>query len=161
MEARQIFWRHFHLHPLLVEQDFIGKLRVGFLLACFFVNLGEHFAGGLLGGFFRGDANGAARLQIHKRSGDFAPVAEFQRALAQPTMGHNRHGIGDAAVDLNVGDQPLAFGDGIVDSEFPQAEHRQAHAENLPGAGVAMRLCGKFEILGKTFHGELASPGAS
>src|SRR5712691_3050995 len=59
-EARQIFGLHFDFHPLLVEEDFVGELRVGFLLAGVFAEFGEHFARGLLGRFFRGDPDGAA-----------------------------------------------------------------------------------------------------
>jgi hypothetical protein len=45
---------------LFVEKDFVGELRVGFLLASFFFEFGEEFAGGLLGGFLGGDADSTA-----------------------------------------------------------------------------------------------------
>ena len=68
----------------------------------FFIEGGKHFARGLLGRFFRGDADRTARLQIHKSRCYFAPIAEFQGALAKPAISHDRHSIGDAAVDLDV-----------------------------------------------------------
>ena len=106
----------------------------------------------MLGGFFGGDANGAARLQIHKGGGNFAPVAELQRAFAEPAVGHDRDRIGNAAIDLNVGNEAFALGDGIVDAEFAQAEHRQAHAEHLAGTKMTMRPGREFQIFAERFH---------
>src|SRR6266568_2447596 len=59
-EAGEIFRRNFHLDPLLVEKNVIGKLRVGFLLAGLPFESGEHFAGRLFRRFLRGDADRAA-----------------------------------------------------------------------------------------------------
>ena len=59
-EAGEIFRRNFHLDPLLVEKNVIGKLRVGFLLAGLLFESGEHFAGRLFRRFLRGDADRAA-----------------------------------------------------------------------------------------------------
>ena len=36
-EAGQVLGLHFHLDPFFVEEDFIGEVRVGFLLAGFFL----------------------------------------------------------------------------------------------------------------------------
>ncbi len=122
-------------------------------MASFFLELGEHFASGLLGGFFGGDSYGAAGFEVDESGGDFAPVAEFEGTLAEAAVGHERDGIGDAAVDLDVGDEPLALGDGVVNAEFAQAEHGEAHAKDLPGAQMAVGLCGEVEVFGKGFHG--------
>ncbi len=47
-EAGEIFRRDLDADPFFVEEYFIGELRVGFLLTCFFLEFGEHFASGLL-----------------------------------------------------------------------------------------------------------------
>src|SRR5206468_5260687 len=65
-EAGQIFRRDLDLYPFLIEENFVGELRVGFLLAGFFVHFREHFAGGLLGGFLGGDADGPASFEVNK-----------------------------------------------------------------------------------------------
>ena len=145
-EARQIFGLDFDFHPLFIEENFVGELCVGFLLAGVLAEFRKHFAGSLLGRFFRGDAHGTAGLQVDESGGDFAPIAEFQRALAKSAVGDKRDGVSDAAVDLYVRDNALALGDGIVDAEFAQPEHRQAHAENLSGAEVAVGHRGQLEI---------------
>ena len=47
---------------------------------------------------------------------------------------------GRTAVDLDVGDQPLAVGStGLVDTEPSAAKHSHANAEYLAGAEVAVR----------------------
>jgi hypothetical protein len=153
-EAGKIFWADFNFDPLLVEENIVGKLGVGFLLAMFFIEFGEEFAGGLLGRLFGGDANGASGLQIAEGGGDFAPVAEFQGALAEATVGDEGDGIGDAAVDFGKGDDAFAFGDGIVDAEFTEAVEGEANAENLAGTEMAVGDGGEFEIFGKRFHGD-------
>ena len=86
-EAGKIFRLDFDFDPFGVEENFVGELRVGFLLAFFSREIGKQFAGGLLGGFLGGDADGAAGLQIAESGGDFAPVAEFQGALAEAAVG--------------------------------------------------------------------------
>jgi len=101
-EAGQIFGLDFDFDPLLVEENFLREPRVGFLLAGILAEFGEQFAGGLLGGFPGGDADGSAGLEIEESGGDFAPVAEFQGALAEAAVGDERDGVGDAAVDFNV-----------------------------------------------------------
>src|SRR5258708_39842851 len=57
-EAGQIFGQNVDLDPLLVEEDVVGELRVGFLLAGVLAEFGEHFAGSLLRRFFGVDADG-------------------------------------------------------------------------------------------------------
>src|SRR5882762_11291028 len=151
-EAGQVFRLDFDFHPLFAEKDFVGELRIGFLLAGVLAKFGKHFAGGLLGRFFGGNAHGPAGLQVHKGGGDFAPVSEFQRALAKSAVGDKRDGVSDAAVDLYVRDNALALGDGIVDAEFAQPEHRQAYAEDLSGAEVTVGHGGQLEIFSKRFH---------
>ena len=120
-EAGKIFGANFNFDPLLVEEDVVGKLGVGFLLAVFFVELGEEFTGGLLGRFFGGDTHRAAGLQVDERRGDFAPVAEFQGALAETAVRDEGDGVGYAAIDFGEGDDAFAFGDGIGDAEFAKA----------------------------------------
>ena len=108
----------------------------------------KHFAGGFLAGFLGGDADGAAGLQVDEGRGDFAPVAKFQGALAEAAVRDQRDGIGDAAVDLDVGDDAFAFGDGVVNAEFAQSEHGQAHAQDLAGAQVTVGDGRKVEVFG-------------
>ncbi len=148
-EAGQVFGLDFYLYPLFGEQNFVGKLRVGFLLAGLFGHFREHFASGLLAGFFGGDANGAAGLHVNKGGGHFAPITEFQGALAQAAVGDQRHRVGHAAVDLDVGDDAFAFGDRIVNAQFEQPQHGQPNAQNLPGAQVAVGHGGQVEIFGE------------
>ncbi len=106
----------------------------------------------LLGGFFGGDAHGAARLEVDESGGDFAPVAEFQGALAEAAVGDERDGIGDAAINFNVRNDALALGDGIVDAKFAHAKHGQAHAEDLAGAQMPVSDGRKLQIFGQGFH---------
>jgi len=159
-EAGKIFGANFNFDPLLVEEDVVGKLGVGFLLAVFFVELGEEFTGGLLGRFFGGDADGTSGLQIAEGGGDFAPVAEFQGALAETAIGDERDGVGDAAVDFGKGDDAFAFGDGIGDAEFAKAVEGETNTEDLAGTEMAVGDGGEFEIFGEGFHGDwIQMPG--
>ena len=153
-EARKIFGADFNFDPLFVEEDFVGKLGVGFLLAVFFVELGEKFAGGLLGRFFGGDADCASGLQIAESGGDFAPVAEFQGALAETAVSDEGDGVGYAAIDFGEGDDAFAFGDGIGNAEFAKAVEGETDAEDLAGAEMAVGDSGEFEIFGEGFHGD-------
>ena len=100
----------------------------------------------------RSDANRASGFQIDERGRDFAPVAKFQRALAEPAICDQRDSVSHAAVDFDVSHDAFALGDRIGDAEFAQAEHRQAHAEHLPGAQMAVRDCGQFQIFVERLH---------
>ncbi len=122
--------------------------HVGFLLTGFFFEFGKHFAGSLLGGLSRCDANGAAGLQVHEGGGDFAPVPELERALAQATIGYQRDSIGDATIDFDVRDQAFALGNRIVDAELAQSQHRQANSKDLAGAEMTVGLGGQVQIFG-------------
>src|SRR5258708_24078022 len=82
LETGKIFGLNFHSHPLFVEQNFVGKLRISFLLAGLSFEFGKHFAGGLLGSFLDSDAHGAAGLQINEGRRNLSPVAKLQRAFA-------------------------------------------------------------------------------
>src|SRR5260370_16800543 len=64
LEARQIFGLYFHFHPLFIEKNFVGELRVGFLLAGVLAKFGKHFAAGLLGTFFRAHPHPPADPQL-------------------------------------------------------------------------------------------------
>jgi hypothetical protein len=151
-ETGKVFGVDFDLYPLLRKQNVIGQLRVGPLLAIFSGKIGEHLFGSLLRRFLGGDANGAASLQITESSGDFAPVTKFQSALAEPRVGDQRDSVGDAAIDLDVGNDALAVGDGIINSQFPQPQHGQADAKDLSGAKVSMGEGSEFEVFGKCLH---------
>ena len=137
---------------MFVEENIVGELCVGFLLADSLDEFGKHFAGGLLGRFLGGHAHGAAGLKVHEGGGDLAPVAKFQGALAEAAVGDQRDGIGDATVDLHVSNQAFALGDGVVDAEFAEAEHGQAHAQDLAGAEVSVGGGGQFEVFSEGFH---------
>jgi hypothetical protein len=151
-EAGKIFGVDFDFHPFLGEKNVVGELRVGLLLAFFFGEIGEEVFRGLLRGFFGGDADGAAGLEITESGGDLAPVAKFQGALAEAAVGDQSDSVGDAAVNLDEGDDAFALGDG-VEAEFADAEHGKAHAEDLPGADMAVGDGGEFEVFGEAFHG--------
>ena len=161
LEAGQVFRLDFYLYPFLVEEDFFGELCVGFLLAGVFGHFWEHFAGGLFAGFFGGDADGSAGLQIDEGGGDFTPVAELQGALTQAAVGDQRDRVGDAAIDFYIGDDAFAFDDGVVDAEFPKTEHGQPHAEDLAGAEVAVGNGRQVEIFAERLHELSLAPVAS
>ena len=66
-----------------------------------------------------------------------------------------RDGIGGAAVDFDERDEAFAvFSLRIIDAEFLQAEHRQTHAQDLPGAKVSVSLFCVAEIFVEGFHGK-------
>ncbi len=75
------------------------------------------------------------------------------RLPREAAVGHQGDRIGHAAIDLDVGYQAFALGDRIVNAEFAQAQHRQANAQDLPGAEVTVRLGGEIEIFGERLHG--------
>ena len=152
-EAGQIFRLDFDLHPFFGKKHLIRELRISLLLGFFFRETGEELFGGLLGRFLRGDANSAAGLQVAEGSGDLAPVAEFQGALAESAIRDEGDGIGDATIDLHEGDEAFAVGNGIVDAKFFQAEHGQANAEDLASADVTVGDGGEVEVLSEGFHG--------
>jgi hypothetical protein len=137
---------------LLVKKDFVRELRIRFLLASFFFEGGKHFARGLLGGFFGSDAHGATGLKVNEGGGDLSPIAEFEGAFAEAAAGDERDGVGDAAVNFNVGDEALAFCDRVVDAELAEAKHGKAHSENLSSAKMAVGLGGKIQIFSQGFH---------
>src|SRR5712692_11007777 len=95
-------------------------------------------------------ADGAAGLQVDEGGGDFAPVAEFQCALAEAAVGDERDGVSHAAIDFDIRNEALALGDGIVNAKFAQAEHGQAHAEDLPGAQMAVSHGGQVNVFSKS-----------
>src|SRR5579863_9716219 len=151
-EARKILRFDFDFYPLGVKENFVGELRVGFLLAFFPGEIGKEFTGGLFGGLLCGDTDGATGLQITEGSGYFAPVAEFQGAFAEAAVGNERDSIRNAAVDFDISDDAFAFGNGVGDAEFAQTEHGQANTENLASTDVAVGYGGEFEIFGEGFH---------
>src|ERR1700757_630181 len=108
-EAGKVLKLDFDFDPLFGKQRVVGKLCVSLLLPCFFLQFGKHFLRGLFGRFLRGDAHGAARLQIAEGGGDLAPIAEFQGALAEAAICHKSDSIRDATIDFHVGDDALAL----------------------------------------------------
>jgi len=112
-----------------------------------------HLACQSLGRFLSRDANRLASADVDKRSCDFAPVAELQRALAKAAASDDGDGIGGATVDFHKSNETLAvLATGIFDAELCQAEHGQAHAENLTGAQVSVCLFGVAEVFVERFH---------
>src|ERR1700678_3448786 len=106
-----------------------------------------HLASESLGGFSGCDADGFAGADVDERGRDLSPVAKLQRALAQSASRDHGDRVGGATVDFDESDQPLAvFAAWIVDAEFLQPEHRQANAEHLPGAKMAVGLFRIVEI---------------
>ena len=96
---------------------------------------------GQFAGVFEGyDAHAAARYEIDECCGHFAPVAELEGTLAEPAAGDEADCIGGAAVDFDKGYEALAIGTaGVGDSQALKTEKGHAHAEDLPGAQVAVR----------------------
>ena len=77
----------------------------------------------------------------------------FKRALAETAAGDDGDGIGGAAVDFHKSHQTFAvLATGIVNAELCQAEHGQAHAQNLTGAQVSVGLFGVAQIFVERFH---------
>jgi len=46
---------------------------------------------------------------VHEGGRGFAPVAEFEGALAEPASGNDGNSVGEAAVDFDKGDEVLAI----------------------------------------------------
>src|ERR1700689_3605239 len=112
-----------------------------------------HLARERLGRLFGRDAHCLTAVDVHERGRDFAPVAELQRALAETTAGDHGDRVGGATVDLHKGDQTLAvLAAGILNAELRQAKHGQAHAQNLTGAEVSVRLLSVTQIFVERFH---------
>src|SRR5258708_32075179 len=86
LETGKIFRLNFHFHPLFVKKNFVGELRVGFLLARFLAEFRKHFTGGLLGRFLSSNAHGAAGLEVTEGRRTLPPFAEFQGTFAQPAL---------------------------------------------------------------------------
>ncbi len=123
------------------------------LLAIFVFNLGMHLPRQRLGRLFGRDAHGFAGAYVDEGGCHFAPVAELQGALAETAAGNHGDGIGGAAVDFHKSNQAFAvLAARIVDAELCQAEHGQAHAENLAGAQVSVGLFGVAQIFVERFH---------
>ena len=143
----------FDFDPFFAEKNVVRELRIGLLLAFFSWKLWKKLPSGLFGGFLGGDANGASGLQVTKGGGDFAPIAELKGALAETAISDESHSVSDAAINFDKGNNALAIGDGIVNAEFLEAEHRQADSEDLAGTEVAVSNSGEFKIFGQRFHG--------
>ena len=122
------------------------------LLAFFFVDSRKHFVGAFFGIFAGDNADGASAFEIDEGGGYFSPVEKFESALAEAAIGDEGDGVRHAAVDFDIGDDALAFADGIFDAEFAKAEHGEADAEDLSGADVAVGDGGVFEVLVEGFH---------
>src|SRR5712692_1957405 len=150
----KFFWRKFDLHPLRGEQVVVRDFAVSeHLLLVFIPELGVHLACESLGRLFRRDANRLSGADVHEGGGDLAPVAELQGALAEAATGDDGDGVGGAAVNLHKSDQTLAvFTARIVDAQPGQAEHGQAHTQDLSGAEMAVGLFGVAEIFVEGFH---------
>jgi len=92
-------------------------------------------------------------LEVDESGGDFCPQSRnFRARFAEAAVGDERDGVGNAPVDLHVGNNALAIGDGIVDAEFLQAEHGQAHAEDLARAEVPVGDGGEIEVFSESLH---------
>ena|SRR5579859_2833300 len=140
--------------PLCCEQVVIGDFTVSeHLLLILVCDLGMELAGQRLRRFFRSDADGFTSGYVDERCGDFAPVAEFQCALAKAASGNDGDRVGSTAVDFHECNQALAVvALWIVDAKFLQAEHCEANAQDLAGADVSVGLFGVVEVLVEGFH---------
>src|ERR1700691_126936 len=160
--AGEFFRTQLHPHPFRREQRGIRQVAVGAHLLCVLVgDLRKHFAGALFGVFERYHTYRAIRLQVAKSGGDFAEIAELQRALAQPASRDHRYGVGGATVDLDERHQALAMlAQRVVQVQQLQAIDRHAQSQDLPGADVAMGLFGQRHIFVKGFQGHPSSLSA-
>src|SRR5690349_7038648 len=108
------------------------------------------------GRFSGGDPDGFAGIHIDKCGGYLAPVTEFQGPLAQAASSDDSDRVGSAAIDFDKGYEALAiFSSGIIDAKFLQTEHRETHAEHLPGTNVPMGLLSIAEIIVEGLQVEL------
>src|SRR5579859_540039 len=151
-EPRQVFGLYLDLYPLLVKEHFVGERGVRFLLASILCHFRKHLAGDLLRGFLSSYAHSAARLQINKRRRHFPPVAEFQRALPQPAIRHQRDRVRYTAVDLHIRHDALPLRDRVFYPQLLQPEHRQPHAQHLPRAEMPVHNFRQLQIFGKSLH---------
>lgn len=166
-DTRRLVARHLarlqqHLHPLLTEEVFVGKLPIGkHLLLILVFDVRIELAGALLGGLQRGNANGSSRrkirilriAKIEKRGRHLAPVAELKCPLAQTAAGHNPDSVRGTTIDLDKGNETLAVSAlWVVDAEPAAAKHRHAHTENLSGAEVTVGNFSFAEELVKGLH---------
>jgi hypothetical protein len=143
--------------PLPGEEDVVGHLAVGkHLLGVLVLDAGKEFAGTVFGGLSGGDADGASAFnwgrqaevragraaEVDEAGGHFAPVAEFEGALAEAASGDDGDGVGGAAINLDEGNEALAVGrlraTRVVDAEQAAAEHSHANSEHLAGAEVSV-----------------------
>ena len=63
-------------------------------------------------------------FEVDKGCCHLAPVAKFERALAQPATGDDAYRIGGAAVDFDEGDQTLAIpATRLLDPQPSASEH--------------------------------------
>jgi len=152
--------------PLFAEEVFIREFAVGeHLLLVFVFDVGVEVAGALLGGFEGGDADGFVdggvvlggerRGEVDEGGGHFAPVAEFDGALAEAAAGDDGDSVGGAAIDFDEGDEALAVFRvdetlGVVDAEALATQHRESDAEDLTGAEVAV---GDFGLMEESVEG--------
>src|SRR5579864_1682028 len=152
--ARKLFRRQLHVDWLGLEELVIGHFSIGqHLLLVLAFNFRVHAFGQGLGRFACGHAHGLACFHINKGSGNLAPVAKLESALAQAAAGHDHHGVRGATVDFNKGDDALAvLALGIFQTKFFQAEHGHADAENLSGTEMAVRCGGIIKIFLQRLH---------
>src|SRR5665213_281260 len=135
-------------HPLLAEKIVVGKLAIGVHLLRIFFELRIKFLRARLRAFKRNNAKALVgvvaerRAEVDERRRHLAPVAQLQRALADPAPGDDADGVGSTAVDFDNGDEAFAVGAGpaarVFDAQAAQRKHRHAHAEDLPRAQMSV-----------------------
>jgi hypothetical protein len=150
----------------LVNKSSSGHFAIGqHLLLVLAFDFGMHRPRQRLGRFFGGDADGFAGAyvfyaqifyaEINEGRGHLSPVAKFQGALAETASGDYGYGVGGAAVDFYERHQAFAiFTARVVDAQLLESQHRQAHAEHLSGAEMAVGDFGfaKIFVEGKHLH---------
>src|SRR5579864_8509399 len=88
--ARKLFRRQLHVDWLGLEELVIGHFSIGqHLLLVLAFNFRVHAFGQGLGRFACGHAHGLACFHINKGSGNLAPVAKLESALAQTAAGND------------------------------------------------------------------------
>jgi hypothetical protein len=147
--------------PGFAEEVGVGELAIGRHLLCVLFEGGIEICSERFG-CLKGDQAEAfvvvlfkPGVEVYKRRGHFAEVAEFESALAHPGCGNDADGVGGAAVDFYEDDEAFAVGveaavgegaeAGVLDSQPMQRQHGHADAEDLAGTEMAVSEFGFVE----------------
>src|SRR5579862_8018313 len=112
-----------------------------------------HIARELFRGLFGRNADGLSSADIDESCGHFAPVTKLESALPEAAAGDHPDGVGGAAVDLNESNEALSvLAMRVIDLQFLQAQHGQAHSEDLSRAQVSVSEFCVAQVFVEGFH---------